>query len=490
MATSVSFILKEPLIDYKSDPNKYPKEKWSEYAKENSRRSKIETLIFLFFRFNYYTTSSEGKKKYTTLRISTGEKINPKYWESHPIYRGKSIRDVFDATELNQRLTNIETATNDIYRRLVNNGEIVTPERMKNELNRLEYLFPNRATKRIKKSYESKPETNFIPFIENFINIVKVVYKRGTPYPVNHRTKQKYTTTLKILKEFSAESRLTRFDQIDRDFYEKFITYLQNAKWYSEEIDGKLITKGYSQNTIGKFIANLKTFLQQATEAGINTTLDFKNRKFAVPSEDVEKIYLRESELMEIYKLNLSDSKGMEAVRDLFLVGCYTALRYSDYTNIKPENIVQSDSGTTIKINTQKTGQRVVIPLHWIVREILQKYDNQLPCSISNQKTNEHLKQIGKKAGITEKISITKTIGGITRTITRPKYELITTHTARRTGATNMYLSGIPVHSIMKITGHKTESSFLRYLRFDEEDNARILQSNPYFQAKRKLKIV
>jgi integrase len=452
-------------------------------------KSNGETLIYLIFRFNHYKVSFIGKKIYTKMKISTGERVNPKYW-NYEVHRATAKRNFFDPAELNQRLTNIETAVNDIYRRLINDGITVTPDCIRTEMDKLEYLFPNKAAKPIKTALAPKPETNFIPFIENFIKTVTFVYKNGSPYPVNQRTKQKYATSLKVLKEFSAETGLTRFDQIDRDFYEKFISYMQSAIWYSEEVNGILVTKRYSQNTIGKYVANLKTFLQHATEAGINTNMDFKNRKFAVPSEDVEKIYLRESELMALYKLNLSSFPGLEAARDLFLVGCYTALRYSDYTNIQPENIVSTDQGSVIKISTQKTGQRVVIPLHQVVREILQKYNNHLPKAISNQKTNDHLKELGKRAGITEKVSITKMTGGVRRTVTRSKYELISSHTARRTGATNMYLAGIPAHSIMKITGHKSEQSFISYLRFDEEDNALILQNNPYFQAKSNLKAV
>ena len=438
-----------------------------------------ETLIYLIFRFNHYKVSSGGKKLYEKVKISTGEKVNPQNWKNH---RATNDRNFDDPAELNQRLTNIEAAVNDVYRRLVNDGVQVTPDRIRIELDKLEYLFANRATKAIKTAFIQEKETNFIPFIENFVNTVTMVYKNGSPHPINQRTKQKYFTVLKLLKEFSAASGLTKFDQVNRGFYEKFITYLQNTVWYCKEINGELITKQYSENTIGKYVANLKTFLQHATEAGINTNMDFKNRKFAVPGEEVDKIYLRESELLSLKKLDLSNLPGLESARDLFLIGCYTALRYSDYTNIRPENIVQTDHGQVIKLTTQKTGQTVIIPLHWIVREILQKYNNILPKAISNQKTNDHLKELGKRAGINEQVSITKMTGGVKGTLAMPKYKLISSHTARRTGATNMYLAGIPVHSIMKITGHKSEQSFLRYLRFSEEDNARLLQNNPFFQ--------
>jgi integrase len=128
-----------------------------------------------------------------------------------------------------------------------------------------------------------------------------------------------------------------------------------------------------------------------------------------------------------------------------------------------------------------KTGEIVVIPLHWIVTAILQKYNYDLPRSISNQKMNDYLKEIGEKAGIDESVSITKFEGGIKVARTSNKYKLISTHTARRSGATNMYLAGIPAISIMKITGHKTEQAFMRYIQMTQEDNANKLIDHPFF---------
>jgi hypothetical protein len=105
-----------------------------------------------------------------------------------------------------------------------------------------------------------------------------------------------------------------------------------------------------------------------------------------------------------------------------------------------------------------------------------------LPPSISNQKTNKYIKEIVKRAGITEPITITKTIGGEPVSITKPKHDLIKTHTAMRSAATNMFLAGIPAISIMKITGHKTEASFMKYIKITREENARNLQDHSYFQ--------
>ena len=168
----------------------------------------------------------------------------------------------------------------------------------------------------------------------------------------------------------------------------------------------------------------------------------------------------------------------MERVRDLFILGCYTGLRFSDFTQIVKENILE---GNKIKIRTQKTNELVVIPVHPFVKEILEKYDGNIPAPISNQKMNEFLKKVGEEAEIKEMIMSSITRGGIMERNTTEKYNLITTHTARRSFATNLYLADVPAITIMKITGHKTDKSFLRYIRISQEENANKLLNHPFF---------
>jgi integrase len=67
------------------------------------------------------------------------------------------------------------------------------------------------------------------------------------------------------------------------------------------------------------------------------------------------------------------------------LIGCYTGLRFSDFTQIQPENI--NGDNTMLFIRTQKTSERVAIPLHKTVRTILKKYNNKLPKAYTNQVT-------------------------------------------------------------------------------------------------------
>ena len=134
-----------------------------------------------------------------------------------------------------------------------------------------------------------------------------------------------------------------------------------------------------------------------------------------------------------------------------------------------------------IKVKTQKTDELVLIPMNRIVCEIIEKYEGNLPNAISNQKMNDYLKEVGQLAKIKEVIEKVSTKGGKRIREKFYKYELITVHTARRSFATNAYLFNVPAISIMKITGHRTEKNFLKYIKISQEDNANKLINHPFF---------
>ena len=114
---------------------------------------------------------------------------------------------------------------------------------------------------------------------------------------------------------------------------------------------------------------------------------------------------------------------------------------------------------------------------------ILAKYEKRLPKSYE-QKVNKYIKEVAREAGIIEKIEISYVENSEKKTKIVEKCELVKTHTARRSGATNMYLAKIPTIAIMKITGHKTEKEFMKYIKITEEESAMELMNHPYFSGK------
>ena len=397
-----------------------------------------KTLVYLFYNY------SNQRLKY-----STGERIHPKFWNKTK-QRVKEVAQFPEYPEFNQRLKNIETAVNTCYRRLLNDGKVITPDVLRKELN--VELDKERLT--------SKP-IDLIEWMEVEIEVLKLNRKP--------RAIKVYEGLKNHLKNFS-ESRRCKltFDSITIEFYEQFQDYLQNEK--------KLLN-----NTFGKQIKTLKALLNIATEKGINTNLAYKSKLFKVIQEEIDHIYLTEEELSALYEKDLSNKPYLDRVRDLFLIGCNTGLRFSDFTQLKKENLYVKNGKFEFHVITVKTNEKVVIPVKSVVKKIWDKYGGELPRGISNQKMNEYLKELGKLAEIDTITILKKKSGKEIRERICPKYELITTHTARRSFATNAYLSGVPAISIMKITGHRTESSFMKYLKLSPELNAQLLSNHAFF---------
>ena len=304
-----------------------------------------------------------------------------------------------------------------------------------------------------------KYKITLFSFIQSFIDKSETKPNPKTGRPVCYKMRREYEVTFKYLKDYATETRkVIDFKNIDLDFYDGFTQFLQG--------------KNLAVNTIGKKIQTLKIFLNAAKDEDKNSYDGYKSKKFVAITEDAETIYLNELELTKIYDKDLSKNPGLERVRDLFLIGCWTGCRFSDIAQITPDNIEKD----FIRIKQYKTGSKVVIPLHPVVTAILKKYKGNLPKAISNQKFNESLKDIAKLAGINEITHKAITKGGVKVSKAYKKYKLVTTHTARRSFATNLYKSDFPSLSIMAITGHKTEESFLKYIKVTPDEHAKKLQ--------------
>lgn len=400
------------------------------------------------------------------LKHYTNEKIHPDFWNAST-QRAKQTVKFREHPEFNERLKNIESDIRTIFRKYQNEnqGAIPAPETLKELLD-----------KEIKKIVDlSSSSKTFLGFFEETINQSKsgIRLNPSTGKPISPNTLKTYVTTFKHLTAFqSTRKRKIDFNTIDLEFYGDYTEYL------IKEL--KLST-----NTIGKHIQIIKLIMNEATERGINTNLSFKGKRFTTVREDSDSIYLTESDIREISNLDLSADTRLEKVRDLFLIGCFTGLRYSDYSIIKSNQI----NDGFIEIKQTKTGGKVIIPVHSKVKEIIEKYNGILPESISNQKTNEYLKEIGQMIpSFKEKVSKSITKGGSEVTEYFSKWELLTTHTARRSFATNQFLAGVPNLTIMAITGHKTEKSFLRYIKLTPKEHAKLLKL--HWEDQDKIKIV
>lgn len=404
------------------------------------KRPKAANPTVIFARINY-----EGGQ----LKYYLPEKVNPTHW-NQKLQRAKQTDKFKEHPEFNRRLENIITDIGNIIRTYINeNGNPPNPETLK-ELLDIE-IFKKPKT----------PAQTFFSVLEAIIRDsetgVRMHHKTGKP--LSYHTIKTYKTVIEHLRAYNkTKKRKVDFDNIDLDFYNDYKEYL-------------ITNPKLASNTIGKHIQIIKLVMNEATDRGINKNLSYKSKRFVTITEKTDSIYLTEAEIKKLEKLDLSKSKKLDRVRDMFLVGCYTGLRFSDFSILKPENIQDG----FIEKKQQKTGYPVMIPIHPTVKRIIDKYDSNLK-AISNQKMNEYLKELGENAEINSTVHKTITKGGKTLHFSFKKYDLLTTHTARRSFATNEYLAGTPTITIMAITGHRTESAFMKYIKLTPTEHAKILK--------------
>jgi len=417
------------------------------------QQSKAPEVIYLVLRWsgNYY-------------RYTTKFKVLPKNWDGQK----QRVRAVI--TEplkdlINRHCGDMEVVAKRLYATGIANQTPLTKEYFKEGLDR----WTGRKV-------DEKP--NFWKFVTNYIESSHSRIDPRTGRTIGKRTILEYNTTVKALREFEKENRdIIDFEKINISTIIDFRDYLTTVKRYNvkDKVKGETIEMPYSLNNIAKHIDNFRQFLRAANSSKIQFDTDvLDNKKFSPVREAADNIYLNEQELAVIASLNLSNSPRLDKARDLFLIGCYTGLRISDYNNIKPHNI----KGETIDIYQSKTGKRVKIPILPTVKLILEKYNGSTPPKISDQKLNEYIKEVCCIAGIKEQTEKQRTRGGSKNVSVLEKWQMVSSHTARRSYATNMTKRGLPIQTIMKITGHTKESTFLKYVKLSADEHAEIVRQH------------
>ena len=229
--------------------------------------------------------------------------------------------------------------------------------------------------------------------------------------------------------------------------------------------------KGLANTTIKNDIAFVKVFLRWAQEHGYCDASPFLYQKVKLKTAEKPVIFLTKEELMKVYDFDFGHKNYLSQVRDVFCFCCFTSLRYSDVYNLRRSNITDSE----IHITTIKTHDTLTIELNRYSRAILDKYadipfpdDKALPV-ITNQKMNDYLKEMGKVCGIDTPITITRYKGTQRYDKTYKKYELLSTHCARRTFVCNAIMLGIPTNIVMKWTGHSDYATMKPYLDIADE---------------------
>lgn len=220
---------------------------------------------------------------------------------------------------------------------------------------------------------------------------------------------------------------------------------------------------------IVKVMSMLKEFLKYASKKNYPVNKEFFDYDPTLPQSKKAVRYLTVNELQTIINMQLDNGSALDMTRDFFIFQCFTALRYSDLKQLKHGNIRQTNSGYEIDILTKKDNDRIPFPLSKVATSIYLKYKDNLYDNgvvfpiISNQKYNEHLKELGKKAELKgEWIDYQYRLDKIEEVKT-PKSNL-TSHTARRTFVVTAINEGISESLIAQITSHADVETMRPYI--------------------------
>ena len=276
-----------------------------------------------------------------------------------------------------------------------------------------------------------------------------------------------YNNARNLLSEFVTKKehgRRIEFNDMTKNFILRFIAYCE-------------ADKDHEANTINKTMKRIRAVMNEATKRGINTLLDFRDEDCNRAYVKQPKVCIFQHEFDQIMALDLEPFGRLDKVRDIFITGYYTALRYIDLKSLSEKHITTEHERDVIKIKAEKTEGFVTIPLKPIVKEVMSKHGGKLPI-ISEQKFRDYIKELCQKAGLTTKASRVKKGN---QEITE-KWKLKGSHTMRRSFATNAILNGINPEFVRRITGHSTLKQLYEYVCIDSKEYLDFATENEFFK--------
>ena len=403
------------------------------------------------------------------LDLKTGCQINDKTaWDEST----QLVKDGYKgpkgetALSINEELRNIKDQMDLSFRFFEAIDQVPTVSQLRKKYeDRLKGTIPQPPAPEPKK--ERQPKTpNFFQTFDLFVK------ECGEKNAWTEATFQKWAALRRDLEAFKPN---LKFSELDDSNLTGFVAYLRDDKHLRtprkkkgerKEYDAEDIT-GLKNSTIEKKIDYLKWFLNWASDKGHNTNRAYKAFHPTLKMTQKKVIYLTREELTRVRDLDLTKSHtSLNPIRDIFLFCCFSGLRHSDVNNLRRSDIKNDH----IEVTTVKTADSISIELNDVTKAILEKYkkvpfkDNKALPNYTNQAMNRDLKELCKLAGIDEEIRITTYKGNVRTDEIHPKWELVGTHTGRRTFIVTTLSLGIPPNIVMKWTGHSDYKSMKPYI--------------------------
>ena len=395
---------------------------------------------------NIYIRLRNGRT--TDIKIPTGYVIDPKFWS---VKLGKVKDTAINSDKINSdfKLEKMKLFIFDKLNEEKNHEDIeINKDWLYEKIK--EFLNPNLYVK----------NDFFVDLVKEYQNAMKVKINPKTNRLTAPTTIRNFNTTIMRLGKFETHTnKKLRISDINLKFHSEFIEYERNVL-------------ELSQNSISKDIKQIKTICIDAKDRGYKINEQVLTKKFNAPIEPTLFVTITEEEIKRIKLFKGSDY--LENARDWLIIGCWTGCRVNDLMKLTTTNILKTTNGREfIRYVQSKTNKQVDIPIHQDIKDILNRLGN-FPRPISDQRFNEWIKLVCKH----ETVKINDLVHG-TRQNPKThlkevgmfeKWQLIRSHTCRRSFATNHYHK-LSNKVIMAVTGHATEKMLLNYIGETENEH-------------------
>ena len=298
--------------------------------------------------------------------------------------------------------------------------------------------------------------------------------------PIDEAGKNRFSTTIKrFVSKTELESQWTYSTvmhfrglerRIVRQFGDLFIEDMCNEDWLYSYISWR--GRNTINTTLQKEVKSLRQFFKWVEYNGLcDCKSILKVRPKFKKASRPNVVFLNRDELRQLAEADI-DTPYLIKARDLFLFSCMTGLRYSDTQRIGRSNV----TGRTLRFTTKKTDDTLTIPLNDISYSILEKYDYKLP-KMENQVINRFLKELCRRAAIDTPTTVIHYKGSSRIEVTGPKWQFVSTHSARKSFVSNSLMLGVPVPTVMSCTGHKSYQVMQAYVAVADEAKQAAVQS-------------
>lgn len=394
-----------------------------------TRNARKETPILMFVHY----TSTAGQKK--RVQLSTGKKVRAEHWDKgqmmvKPITSTLPFRD-----EINARIAQYREAAIEVWKAV---GRDVSPEHYRRAFFR--YIEEQASEEARQAARMGFPE---------FLDYYALEAHAGN---VNkHRCRR-----LLLLYRQDSGAPFT-FNAFDAAWASEFKKWLFSAR----PAIGK---DALSQNYVSRVLETFRGILNAAHEKGLHKNLEFKDSAFSEGKAQSVKVALTPLETEHFHHFDFGSDTRLDKARNIFLASCYTGLRWSDITRLRPHHISEVPDGFVVSIPNFKTGKVTTSPADARLAEIIERMGGQVP-AVSNQRLNLYVKEACQAAGLSRPILVCAKPEQW-----QPLHEVVTFHDSRITWATQMYREGYAVDRIRKYMGHKKLGTTEGYILSEEVD--------------------